>query len=81
MNNSVIKDELTDWLIDCNDGVRVEEVRELKKNQLEKNKKNKNFHGYKFDDYENKFRIMSQRIAKIFEDEDSNLLPQILSDT
>ena len=49
MNNSVIKDELTDWLIDCNDGVRVEEVRELKKNQLEKNKKNKNFHGYKFE--------------------------------
>ena len=36
MNNSVIKDELTNWLIDCNDAVRVEEVRELKKNQLEK---------------------------------------------
>ena len=47
--NFVIKEEVKNWLIDCSDEVRLEEVKLIKESNLQKIKNSRNYHGYKFE--------------------------------
>ena len=48
-SNFVIKNEVKNWLIDCSDQTRLQEVQFIKEESLKKIKNTRNYHGYKFE--------------------------------